>query len=153
MMPCSMRTEPWGQGVLIKVQRLVFKWEKVAPGQIGSPDAAAHGDTADLRHGKLLCFEELTVLRRQRDRFVGHALFQHSHTMGIGCTAISRFPAISDTVRVFHNAGMFQHTTGCAPFLKKDEPYLSTAMEVPRLFFIMAIGEKPIRPLNPSPGT
>ena len=108
-------------------------------------------DAADLRHGKLLRFEELAVLWRKRDWFIGHTLFQHCHTMGIGCTAISRFPAITDTVRVFHNAGMLQHTTGCAPFLKKEEPYLSTAMEVPRLFFIMAIGEKPIRPLKPSP--
>ncbi len=76
-------------------------------------------DAADLRHGKLLRFKKLTVLRRQGNRFVGHTLFQHSHTMGIGCTAISRFPAIPDTVRVFHNAGMLQHTTGLSAVLEE----------------------------------
>ena len=76
-------------------------------------------DAADLRHGKLLRFEELAVLWRKRDWFIGHALFQHCHTMGIGCTAISRFPAITDTVRVFHNAGMLQHTTGLCAVLEE----------------------------------
>ena len=76
-------------------------------------------DAADLRHGKLLRFEELAVLWRKRDWFIGHTLFQHCHTMGIGCTAISRFPAITDTVRVFHNAGMLQHTTGLCAILEE----------------------------------
>ena len=74
-------------------------------------------NAADLRHGKLLRLQKLAVLWRQRDWFVGHPLFQNCHTMRIGSTAISRFPAIPNTVRVFHNAGMFQHTAGlCAVF-------------------------------------
>ena len=111
--------KPRGQGVHHKVQRLVFNVGECGSGQIGYQMRRHTEDAADLRHRKLLRFKELTVLRWQRDRFVGHALFQHSHTMGIGSTAISRFPAIPDTVRVFHNAGMFQHTTGLCAVLEE----------------------------------
>ena len=52
----------------------------------------------------------------------------------------------------FKTPGCSSTPLGCAPFLKKEEPYFSTASVVPRLFFIMAIGENPTSPLNPSPG-
>ena len=39
--------------------------------------------------------------------------------MGIGCTAISRLPAIPDTVRVFYNAGMLQHTAWLCAVLEE----------------------------------
>ena len=111
--------KPRGQGVHHEVQRLVFNVGEGRPGQIGYQMRRHTEDTADLRHGKLLRFQKLAVLRRQGDRFVGHAFFQYSHTMGIGCTAISRLPAIPDTVRVFHNAGMFQHATGLCAVLEE----------------------------------
>lgn len=37
---------------------------------------------------------------------------------------------------------------GCAPFRNQLLPYFSTVSVVPSAFFIMAIGEKPNRPLN-----
>ena len=93
--------KPRGQGVHHEVQRLVFNVGEGRPGQIGYQMRRHTEDTADLRHGKLLCFQKLAVLRRQGNRFIGHVLFQHYHTMGIGCTAIGRLPVISDTVWVF----------------------------------------------------
>ena len=100
-----------------EVQRLVFNVGEGCSGQVRHQMRRHTEDTADFRHGKLLRLQKLAVLWRQRNRFVGHPLLQNCHTVRVGSAAIGRFPAIPDTVRVFHNAGMFQHTAWlCAIF-------------------------------------
>ena len=59
---------------------------------------------------KLSCFEKLRLLRRDADRRVFHAFFQHGDLIGIAAAAEGRLPALPYTLRVFDRAGVFQHT-------------------------------------------
>ena len=116
--------EPRSQGMHHEVQRLVFDVGEGRMGQIRYQMRRHTKDTADFRHRELLGFKELTVLRRQRHRLVGHALFENSHPMRICRTAVSCFPVVPDTVRVFHDAGMFQHTAGLCAVLEERRAVL-----------------------------
>ena len=107
-----------------EVQRLVFNVGEGRSGKIRHEMRRHTKDTADLRHRELLCFQKLAVLRRKGDGLVGHALFENSHPMCICRTAVSRLPVIPDTVRIFHDAGMFQHTAGLCAVLKERRPVL-----------------------------
>lgn len=131
----------------------VFNVGEGRSGQVGYQMRRHTENTTDLRHGELLGLKELAVLWWQGNRFVAHSLFQHRNTMSVCRTPVCRLPVIPNPVGVLDDAGVFQYTAWLCAVLEKAELYLSTAIEVPRLFFIMAIGENPIRPLKPRPGT
>ena len=55
---------------------------------------------ADLLDAEFAGGEELGILRRQRDGFIRHALFEDCNTMGVSGSAIGFDPVVTDLLGV-----------------------------------------------------
>ena len=69
-------------------------------------------DAADLRHLKLARFKELRFVVRHGDPLEFHVFLKDCHFAGIGRTAVSSVPALTQFLRVFHRIGMRENTGG-----------------------------------------